>query len=314
MLSDKEIVYANVSKVDRTADGKGFAFIKLDAAGKGMTSLDAISDYPHLRIIDVSKNGLTTLGKGLLGPTHLMTLVAAGNKLTSVDNTVFAKQKYLLYLDLSENEITKCETTNWVHLARFFLNTRGRTNKLTSVVLGELSKLQKLYLAQNQLTNLAFVKGKFGLETLHLRENLISSLKPFADSGLSKLTYLNLRNNKIDEFDEIDHLRPLKALIKLNLQENPVCEKESYRLNVVYRLPKLQVLDKEPINPDEREEGEQVRVQNERAREQERARQEAERAAAAGVNAAIEEAPEEGDAGANAGEAEGDGGAGEGNE
>jgi hypothetical protein len=70
--------------------------------------------------------------------------------------------------------------------------------------------------------------------------------------------------------------------------ENPISENANYRQNVIYRVPHLKVLDTQPITSEEKEEGEQVRVENERVKEEKRRAMEqaqAEAAAAAGMKA-----------------------------
>ncbi|KAI9220082.1 hypothetical protein BC828DRAFT_137621 [Blastocladiella britannica] len=299
-MADLESIAAGLSAIERTPDGLHYAFVRLEAAGKNLGSADALADFPHLRFMDISANpAITSLAKGLAPQLYLLSLTATGNGLTAVEDSVFASKKYLGHLDLSENMIGNCQTTAWPHLQRLILNKNAleelvishapelltleaRANKLSLVRLANpMQRLQKLYLAANQIIDVSFVMGgKSALESIHLRDNIIGSLLPFANCGLDKLSYLNLRNNKIDSFDEIDHLGGLKSLARLNLQQNPICEQENYRLNIVYRLAHLKVLDKEPIAADEREEGEQVRVQNERIREEQRQRMEAESASA----------------------------------
>ncbi|KNE67453.1 hypothetical protein AMAG_11916 [Allomyces macrogynus ATCC 38327] len=316
-MADLEIISSSVSQIDRTPDGLHYAFIRLDAPGKGLGSAEPLSGFPHLRYIDVSGNSLMTLARGLAPQKYLLSLTAARNKLAKVEDAVFASKEFLLYLDLSGNEIVECETTRWPKLATLNLNKNqlsvlriadaqglltleARSNLMLDVAVDNAPKLQKVYLAGNQISSIAFLKDKAQLELIHLRDNTIASLADLHDSSLAKVTYLNLRNNKIADFDEIDHLRSLKSLTKLVLRENPIAELDNYRHNIIYRLPSLQVLDKEAITVDEREESEQVRVSNERAREEMQAQRRAmatAEAAAAREAAADEDGDEEEDGG-----------------
>ncbi|KAI9179650.1 hypothetical protein H9P43_004978 [Blastocladiella emersonii ATCC 22665] len=324
-MAELEVISNSVSQIDRTPDGLHYAFIRLDASGKSLTSVDPLADFPHLRVIDLSGNALTTLNRGLAIQKYLLSLNTSGNKLTAVEDQVFGSKAYLSYLDLSSNEIATCATRAWPALVTLNFNKNqlaelelahtpeltqceARENKLVKVLIEEAPKLKRLYLAANQITELDFLKNKEALETLHLRDNAIATLLPFAESNLVKLTYLNLRKNNIANFDEIDHLKPLKSLLRLNLQENPICEQESYRLNVIYRLPQVQILDKEPIAADEREEGEQVRVQNERAREELAAQQKAQAEAEAAALASEALAEQRDLARSRGGDGSGDGG------
>ena len=57
------------------------------------------------------------------------------------------------------------------------------------------------------------------------------------------LAVLKLCNNKIDTLDELKCLKDLKALLKLDLTGNKVCEVENYTEKVFEMLPTLEVLD-----------------------------------------------------------------------
>ncbi len=66
------------------------------------------------------------------------------------------------------------------------------------------------------MTSLAFLIEKPHLEALHVRENKIANLDGLY-SGLESLSYINLRENQIAEFSEIDKLNVLPKLKKLTL-------------------------------------------------------------------------------------------------
>ena len=52
-----------------------------------------------------------------------------------------------------------------------------------------------------------------------------------------------LRNNNINSFDELYHLKPMSNLKFLWLEGNPICEDISYREKVLKILPQIISLD-----------------------------------------------------------------------
>ncbi|KAJ3219999.1 Leucine-rich repeat-containing protein 23 [Dinochytrium kinnereticum] len=115
------------------------------------------------------------------------------------------------------------------------------------------------YIAGNQIATIE-LDDKPHLQLLHLRDNKIRSLSGINES-YRQLVYLNLRNNKISNIDEIRKLSVLPSLKTLILSENPIDQLPNYRIDVLLRLPKLEKLDKEPITDEEREEVEQAPVE-----------------------------------------------------
>ncbi|KAJ1498474.1 Leucine-rich repeat-containing protein 23, partial [Coelomomyces lativittatus] len=185
------------------------------------------------------------------------------------------------------NKLTQLSIEDAPHLNQ--LEVRG--NQLNTLHLLQLPKLDKLYLGGNQLTDLQFLRNKPSLTLLHLRDNKLRSLPINLDENLS-LIYLNLRNNQIESFSELEKLKSFIHLSKLVLLENPCCEQPNYRSNVIYRLPQLKTLDKESIRDEEREEAEKLRLEIERM-EQERCRKEKEDAEALRKQQEKEETPVE---------------------
>ncbi|XP_017887152.1 protein tilB homolog [Ceratina calcarata] len=65
------------------------------------------------------------------------------------------------------------------------------------------------------------------------------------------LQELFVRNNNIEDLNEVCYLQGLPNLRNLWLGENPCAEKEGYRLAVLRALPNLQKLDDELVTPEE---------------------------------------------------------------
>lgn len=65
------------------------------------------------------------------------------------------------------------------------------------------------------------------------------------------LRELNLAKNNIKHLRQIDFLENLMYLNSLDLSYNPLQERKYYRLQVVYKLPMLQLLDGCPLSGEE---------------------------------------------------------------
>ncbi|KAL7751558.1 hypothetical protein RI367_003022 [Sorochytrium milnesiophthora] len=300
-----EIISSSVSQIARTGNGLSFAFVRLDAHGKGLQLLDTLAEYTHLRYVDISDNAVSSLAPGLTTQDYLLTLNASNNKLTLLQADVFGSKKYLQHLAVSDNAITSSDVASWPMLTKANLNRNqltvlsmldapslevfeARENLIASIDQLQTPKLRELYLsvsqAKNQLTVLTGLDDKLALQRLHLRENQIESLSGFSAAN-ANLTYLNLRANRIAAWTEVEKLAVLRGLAQLNLSgllsqvsvphgqkektdvdptENPICEQDNYRLNVIYRLLQVQVLDKEPVKPEDRDEAVHLREENER--------------------------------------------------
>ncbi|KAI9140723.1 hypothetical protein BKA69DRAFT_1029249 [Paraphysoderma sedebokerense] len=309
-----EIIGASISLIAPTSTGLSHAFVRLDVSNKEISTIDALAEFPHLRYIDLSNNKIATLIPGLTVQDHLLSLNLSHNKLQEISKEVFLKKAYLQQVNFSANEITGSDLSTWMNLKwvnlnknklqeLFFLEApelahiEARENQLTSTASINAPQLKALYLAKNDITGIQGLHHLEKLERLHLRDNKVEKLDGFGER-MKNLTYLNLRNNKITDFKELNKLKCISSLRELALQDNPISGQDDYRLQVIFRIPQLLKLDKELITPEEREEAEDLRVQVEQM--------EAEAAiAAAAAAAAAKLAESENTAAENSGEVEG---------
>ncbi|KAJ3106107.1 regulator of ime2 [Phlyctochytrium bullatum] len=261
-----EIVGQHISLLARTGNGLSHAYTRLEIHGKGITEIDILENYPHLRYIDLSDNNITDID-ALASMEYLLAIDFHSNRLKTLPANL-DRRKYLQQANFSKNRLTSISVANWPML--FWLNLNE--NKLTELKLQEFAelnhlearqnklihmrginakKLEKLYLAGNQITAIE-LDDKPHLQLLHLRDNKIKSLSGLNES-LKQLSYLNLRNNKIANIEEVGKLAVLPALKVLVLAENPIDQLPNYRVDVVARVPNLERLDKEPITDEEHE-------------------------------------------------------------
>ncbi|KAJ3112224.1 Leucine-rich repeat-containing protein 23 [Nowakowskiella sp. JEL0407] len=272
-----DLVSENLSLLARTGNGLSFAYTRLEIHGKGLTSLDVLESFPHLRYIDLSDNAISDITV-LSTLTYLLSLDLHKNTIKSVP-TALSECKYLQQLNLSKNEIGKVEEFPKLGILAWFnlndnrlkeVNLEGyyelihfecRGNLLSSIPNISTPKLQRLYLGNNHIKNLKGLEDKHSLITLHLRDNKIESFDGLASGYLKSLAYLNLRGNQIDNVAEVSKLSVLPSLKVLVLQDNPVDQIPNYRCEIISKLPKLDRLDKQVITDEEREETEQFKQQ-----------------------------------------------------
>ena len=109
----------------------------------------------------------------------------------------------------------------------------------------KLEELKILNFYGNDFSNIDIISQMKSLNIISLSSNKISSLKPF--KNLPNLQELILRNNNIENIDEIDFLKTCNKLNSLWLEENPVCKKEEYKQHLINTLPNLKKLDNSNI-------------------------------------------------------------------
>merc|ERR1712167_470640 len=113
-------------------------------------------------------------------------------------------------------------------------------------------------IAANRITSLEGISTLESLEILHIRDNQIQSFgEHFVDGCLKNLRYINLRANNVDKMEEVKKLSILPKLTELVLTDNPLVEEEDYRLEVLCRVRRLDRLDKDPFDEDEREQAQE---------------------------------------------------------
>ena len=100
------------------------------------------------------------------------------------------------------------------------------------------------------MENFAGVSHMTKLLCLNANQNQINSLALFENSA-SPIQELNIADNKISQMADILPLQNLKFLHKLDLRGNPLCKLDDYRDLVVFLLPRITVLDGEPVQPED---------------------------------------------------------------
>ncbi|XP_065061011.1 leucine-rich repeat-containing protein 23-like [Rhopilema esculentum] len=269
----KEVVGDCLSLICKTGNGLAHAYVRLDVHERGLTDISILNCFIHLRYVDISGNKLKEI-TALNSLTHLLTLKADKNLLRSgkmeempylqvasfANNKIMDSEGFdhplLESLNLRNNDIIEVTGLNPKRLARL-KTLELRSNKLISTKGIELPNLTRLYLAANKIRSLEGLPTLNHLVFLHLRGNSIEKLDGFSEE-MANLQYLNLRQNNISELSEVTKLKCLPMLRALVLLENPVCMENGYRIEVLILLRRLERLDKDPINEEERQEAEEI--------------------------------------------------------
>lgn len=108
-----------------------------------------------------------------------------------------------------------------------------------------ISEITKLNIWGEDIQDISIVSLMPNLKIISLSSNKISSLYPL--SNCLNLHEIYLRNNNIQSFDELYHLKNLPKLKVLWLEGNPISKDIFYTEKVLNILPKLNNLDNKNI-------------------------------------------------------------------
>ncbi|KAH9491848.1 hypothetical protein Btru_029890 [Bulinus truncatus] len=119
-----------------------------------------------------------------------------------------------------------------------------------------LRNLQVLWLTRCALEELDGISSMLNLKELYMEYNEISDLSPL--SMLEEIETLDLEGNNVDDLVQVQYLSLCPKLRNLSLDGNPICASPSpnteeppnydYRETVRKLLPKLMILDDEPVD------------------------------------------------------------------
>ncbi|XP_065647243.1 leucine-rich repeat-containing protein 23 isoform X3 [Hydra vulgaris] len=268
-----EIISSSLSLLCKIGTGLAHAYVKLNISKRELGDISILKNFIYLRYLDISENKIRDISP-INYLTHLLTLKADKNLLKS---GLLNKLPYLQHIDFSNNQIKDLSGISHPLLEKLNLNGNEvlvisnfdaanlsylavlelRGNKLTSTKCTYPQSLKMLYLAENAIEEIQDVSQLTHLNTLHLRNNRITNLNGFSEN-MKNLQYLNLRMNNISELYEINKLKCLPMLRALILIDNPICYEESYRVEVLVILRRLERLDHDVYVDEERKDAEEI--------------------------------------------------------
>lgn len=273
-----EILRTSLSLIDKTVEGSGYVFTKLDCSEKELTHLgNKVQQYTQLKYVTLSKNQVEDLEPVSKLP-HCLCMVASENKITQqgiqcmleadmpfcqvMDLSLnqlagvvsFGNLSRLRVLDLQENQIASLEGFNG-HANLEVLKLQK--NKLTNFVgMGSFPKLQKLLASENEIVSLEGLEASI-LEELDVSQNSLASMD-FAD-GAPNIVTLNVSKNQFAGDDDLPEFKKLDTALP-NLQTilvegNPLCDTFGYpRKEILLVVPNVLKIDDTKVTNEEREE------------------------------------------------------------
>ncbi|XP_009993285.1 PREDICTED: leucine-rich repeat-containing protein 72 [Chaetura pelagica] len=110
--------------------------------------------------------------------------------------------------------------------------------------LSRFRRLRYLWINNNKIQDLTFLKKNYCLTELYLNNNELTDITG-ALKHLCSLQILLLHNNQLGKLGRtVKELKGMTSLQTLNLFHNPLAQDRSYRLYVIYFLPSVQLLDR----------------------------------------------------------------------
>jgi len=269
----------DLSKIEKTMDGSGFAYTQLDCVGKRVGVIKVLEDYVHLRQINMSKNQIKDVST-LKNIPNVLSLNLTTNQVKTIDVWEEGSMSNLLYLHLSENlltampalafpalkkvnlsknEITTCEAfTGHADIEELDLSN----NSLESLAgVGNMPKLLKLTIAKNKIASLEGMAGLPEVKSLDLSGNLLEDLTgPWIEAA--NLASVNLSGNLLATPKPFENLRALPKLRSLGVSDEcgtgeikkngVVTDAAQTRLEMLICHWRLDVIDGKDVKDEER--------------------------------------------------------------
>ncbi|GAA0147914.1 hypothetical protein LIER_07497 [Lithospermum erythrorhizon] len=212
---------------------------RLDLSFNSLTSLEGLKSCQNLKWLSVANNKLESL-KGIETLTKILVLNAGKNKLKSMSEV--GSLVGLRALILNDNEIVSiCKLDQMKDLNTLVLSRNPVCEIGES--LAKAKSMTKLSLSNCQLGKIgSSLKSCTELKELRLAHNDIKTL-PEELVHNRKLQNLDVGNNLITKGSDLKVLTSLIYLKTLNLQGNPIAEKESLAKKVKKMLPNLKVFN-----------------------------------------------------------------------
>lgn len=266
-ILSEEIAGQSLSLLCKSGDGLSHAFVRLDLKQKDLSDISILQGYIHLRYVDISNNRVTDL-ESLNNLTHLLSLKADYNQLEKIAlrpfpflqhasfsfnkimDTSGLQHPLLEHLNLNNNQIEDVKDLDGSLLTKLH-TLEIKENKIKSLEHLNVPSLRNLYIGYNAINSLNGISRMNALETLYLRKNNIADLTGLEET-ISDLKYINLRENRIESIAEIMKLQCLPSLKILSLTDNPVCNEDDFRTEVLVTLLGLDKLNKDEFADEEK--------------------------------------------------------------
>ena len=231
---------------------KDYSFIKniptlegIDFSENDIQDISFLKDYPNLKLVSAAGNNIENIDV-LKNLTNLESLNLDNNKIKDI--SALQDLNHLRAVSLENNNITKLDALSSKNeLERLFLSnnsglelstlkndnleqlTVNNTNIRDLSVVSNLPKLKKIVANDNKITTLIHLKNAKVLESVEVNNNKIDSL----DFENSTITNLEIKNNKLEE---INNINKLSALENLDASGNKISEFPSNKQDKLINL------------------------------------------------------------------------------
>lgn len=194
------------------------ATLRLALLKAARTSTLTVADMFSLpSTLDLTGLGIYSL-KGMEYAINVKKLVVSKNNLTTLEPL---KDLYNLeYLDYSGNAVKLVPSWAFTSRKLYYVNGNANSSAAISAPLGPYSKLQSLYLDDNEISSVPDISFCSDLTMLSLANNSLEAF-PQSIAALSGLRDLNLSGNKIKSMTD---LSMMGTLTNLNLENNEITE------------------------------------------------------------------------------------------
>jgi Leucine-rich repeat (LRR) protein len=193
-----------------TENQKTLSLVIKDLVGK-LTEVEPYEPFwEHMKQVDLRDKNLSNLHKLDEFCENLEEIDASNNRISQLDGVTRSVRD----LRISHNCLT--DLTAWGHLSNLqYVDVSN--NELESLsAFKHLYHLRSIRADNNMITSIDGIGQLDALLSLRVRGNLIESVN-FKNTGLQKLTDLDLAGNLINK---VSNLKDLKSLSDLNLDEN----------------------------------------------------------------------------------------------
>lgn len=180
--SDNSLTQLDLSKCTSLTD--------LDCQDNQLTSLNIVS--LNMTYINITGNQLVSTGLKSNGTGNIVSLVCAGNKMSTI--SYLSSMTNLRTLLCQNNQLTSLPTSKCKELS----NLVASSNNLTALNLPPLTNLLKLYIDNNRFETLDFTNNTL-IEIISMEDNNLKELTwAKKTSGVyDNISYVNLANNAL---------------------------------------------------------------------------------------------------------------------
>jgi guanylate kinase len=257
------MIVKNLSNIGRSADGTKHVYLAVSLTGYGLKDIRALVKYKDLQNIELSHNQLKDLSVlsdlpymlsltvshndieklfDFLPPYNLKEASFSFNKIKEIGN--LSNFHYLQSLELNNNRIERIEGLEYCHRLKNLNLAHNLIKKIEGL---DNLPLVNLDLRSNQIKKIDGLQTLKFLRSLNLSGNNIKSLNGLVTKRHEFLETIDLENNNISDLTEIENITHLNLLRELNFLSNPIREIEDYRLLIIFKIPKLTVLDRSKV-------------------------------------------------------------------